>query len=188
MRTSIHSGGTGNIRHSPRSGFNSVWRDLPGDRLCPRHSLDDRASLPGWARATPVKLDTSLGVPGPHALTVRNTAARLARRSRSLTSCPALRPHAHTTASRPPHPAPRFVTIGRNAPLHRGGMSRQLPHISEKQKQNIFRVRAGQEFASAGDLPAGRSIYPLRTIVIESCAAETCRDVPYATSHSWFDM
>src|SRR6266702_7598712 len=36
----------------------------------------------------------------------------------------ALRSHAHTTSSRPPHPAPRFVTIGRNAPLHRGGMGR----------------------------------------------------------------
>src|SRR5450631_2890050 len=35
----------------------------------------------------------------------------LARRCRSLTSCPALRPHAHTTPSRPPHPAPTFVTI-----------------------------------------------------------------------------
>src|SRR6266700_3007197 len=38
-------------------------------------------------------------------------AARLARLSRSLTSCPALRSHAHTTSSRPPHPASTFVTI-----------------------------------------------------------------------------
>src|SRR5450755_4196218 len=33
----------------------------------------------------------------------------------------ALRPHVHTTSSRPPHPAPRFVTIGRNAPLLEAG-------------------------------------------------------------------
>ena len=39
---------------------------------------------------------------------------------------PALRPHAHTTLSRPPHPASRFVTIGRNAPLHRGGMAQSM--------------------------------------------------------------
>src|SRR6476660_6211660 len=88
-------------------------------------------------------------MPGPHDFTVRNTAARLARRSRSLTTRAALRPHAHTTPSRPPHPALRFVTIGRNVPLHWDGMAKELPHDSEKQKQNIFHKRAGQEFADA---------------------------------------
>jgi hypothetical protein len=33
MHTSIHSGGTGNIRHSPRNGFNSFLRALPGDEF-----------------------------------------------------------------------------------------------------------------------------------------------------------
>jgi hypothetical protein len=33
MHTSIHSGGTGNIRHSPRNGFNGVLRALPGDEF-----------------------------------------------------------------------------------------------------------------------------------------------------------
>src|SRR6266700_5055546 len=33
MRTSIHSGGTGNIRHSPRNGFNGFLRALPGDEF-----------------------------------------------------------------------------------------------------------------------------------------------------------
>src|SRR6266700_5161339 len=76
-------------------------------------------------------------MPGPHAFAVRNNAARLARLSRSLTSCLALRPHAHTTPPRPPHPTPTFVTI-REAPLlaRRDGASRS--HISEKQKQKIF--------------------------------------------------
>src|SRR4051794_9385281 len=55
----------------------TVYGALRGDRLCPRHGLDDRTSLPGWARATPVELGTSIGVSGPRALTVRNTAARL---------------------------------------------------------------------------------------------------------------
>src|SRR6266700_1450421 len=31
MHTSIHSGGTGNIRHSARNGFTAVLRALPGD-------------------------------------------------------------------------------------------------------------------------------------------------------------
>ena len=40
MHTSIHSGGTGYIRHSPRNGFNSLYRALPGDRaLLPPSSL-----------------------------------------------------------------------------------------------------------------------------------------------------
>jgi len=39
MHTSIHSGGTGNIRHSPRNGFNSLYVLSPGTGLfCPRHS------------------------------------------------------------------------------------------------------------------------------------------------------
>ena len=122
MRTSIHSGGTGNIRHSPRSGFNSLWRALPGDRLCPRHSLDDRASLPGWARATPSKLDTSIGVSGPHALAVRISAARLARRHRSRI-CFALRLLVtRTTPSRPPHPTTN-VRDDREPPLLWGGVA-----------------------------------------------------------------
>jgi hypothetical protein len=33
MHTSIHSGGTGNIRHSPRNGLNGFLRALPGDEF-----------------------------------------------------------------------------------------------------------------------------------------------------------
>jgi hypothetical protein len=33
MRTSVHSGGTGNIRHSPRNGLNGFLRALPGDEF-----------------------------------------------------------------------------------------------------------------------------------------------------------
>ena len=64
-------------------------------------------------------------MPGPHALTVRHTAARLARRSRPLTNCFALRSHAHTTSSRPPHPASRFVTTAIR-PLCRGGIRESI--------------------------------------------------------------
>jgi hypothetical protein len=43
-----------------------------------------------------------------------------------LTSCLALRSPCAPALPRPPHPAPRFVTIGRNAPLHRGGMGKTM--------------------------------------------------------------
>jgi hypothetical protein len=46
MHTSIHSGHTGNTRHSPRNGFNSLYRALPGDRaLLPPSSADCSANL-----------------------------------------------------------------------------------------------------------------------------------------------
>ena len=136
MHASIHSGGTGNIRHSPRDGFNSLSRALPGDRLCPRHSLDYRASLPGWARATPSKLDTSIGVSGPHALAVRKNAARL-RAPPPLTNCFALRLHlTRTTPSRPPHPTTN-VRDDREPPLLWGGMA-GANHIFRKNGIDLF--------------------------------------------------
>jgi hypothetical protein len=55
-------------------------------------------SCPRRLRTCIRKLDTSVGVSGPHDFSVRLSA---------------LRPKAHP---RPPHPAPRFVTL-RNAPL-----------------------------------------------------------------------
>jgi hypothetical protein len=52
--------------------------------------------------------DACIGASGPHDFAVRMSSARLA------------------SLARPPHPAPRFVTIGRNAPLHRGGMDKTM--------------------------------------------------------------
>jgi hypothetical protein len=34
-----------------------------------------------------------------------------------------------------------------------------IPHNSEKQKQNIFRERAGQQFRTESDLPVGQSAW-----------------------------
>ena len=46
MHTSIHSGGTGNIRHSPRNGFTAYCALSPGTGLfCPRRSQDKPATL-----------------------------------------------------------------------------------------------------------------------------------------------
>jgi hypothetical protein len=80
MHTSIHSGGTGYIRHSPRNGFNSLYRALPGDRalLPPSPSRN----------CVPRKLSASVGAPGPH-----DFAVRAQRRSSSDTTA--------STASRP---------------------------------------------------------------------------------------
>ncbi len=108
MHTSIHSGGTGNIRHSPRNGFNSLLRALPGDRaLLP-------PSFAGLARA----LDASVGAPGPHAFAVR---APPHRKSHSTVLVPFRRSSNEggfsvirlLTLPRPPHPAPTSVTIAK---------------------------------------------------------------------------
>src|ERR1019366_2208161 len=56
-----HTGHTGIARHSPRNGFNGVYRALPG--------------APGFlatvARVPSRRLDTSVGVSGPHVFAVR---------------------------------------------------------------------------------------------------------------------
>src|SRR5260370_15953174 len=81
-----------NVRHSPRNGFNGFLRALPGDRaFLPPSPADVAANL------TPAS--------GRQDHTTSPSASRAIRQARSL---------------RPPHPAPRFVTL-RNAPLW-GGM------------------------------------------------------------------
>src|SRR5450755_3096529 len=67
----------------------------------------------------------------------------------------ALRPHAHTTSSRPPHPAPRFVTIGRNAPLNEAGCERGTIHQFLKNGSKIF-LREGWT-GIRGRRPSGKS-------------------------------
>jgi hypothetical protein len=67
-----HHGHTGFTRHSPRNGFNSLFRALPGDRAFLSPSLKRKLSQ---------KLDTSVEVSGPHAFAVRRS------RSRQLRAC-----------------------------------------------------------------------------------------------------
>jgi hypothetical protein len=125
MRTSIHSGGTGYIRHSPRNGFNAYSALSPAtNSSCHRRCTDCMAShIPVGLSVPPRALSTNNGCQD-HTPS-RPQHCRSSRAPFSIAhGLPALRPHAHTTSSRPPHPAPRFVTIGRNAPLHRGGMGR----------------------------------------------------------------
>jgi hypothetical protein len=84
-----HHGHTGITRHSPRNGFNSLYRALPGDR----------AFLPPSPReVTSAKLDTSVGASGPHDFAVRRK--QRPRQKRRLAST-ASRPAFVTIASRP---------------------------------------------------------------------------------------
>ena len=69
------------------------------------------------------QLDTCLGVSGPHDFAVRVDTARLA------------------TSTRPSHPAPRFVTIGRNAPLSRDRMARTSIYDLPDEQSGIFFAR-----------------------------------------------
>ena len=59
-------------------------------------------------RVPRIALSTSTGMPGPHDFAVRLRRVRLTR------------------PPRPPLPASTLVTIGRNAPLHRGGMAEMI--------------------------------------------------------------
>ena len=88
-------------RHSPRNGLRLI-RDL----------LGAPGSLATVAlRKRLASLDLSVGRPGPHDFAVRVGCVRL------------------THQPRPSHPRPTFVTIGRNVPLHRGGMTRRKHEI-----------------------------------------------------------
>src|SRR6266700_1228531 len=63
------------------------------------------------------------------------------------------RSHAHATSSRPPHPASRFVTIGRNVPLAEAGCAsivvicptaqdRRVRHFGATGKSGMVGMRA----------------------------------------------
>jgi hypothetical protein len=120
MHTGIHSGGT---RHSPRNGF-TVYFALPGDEF-----LFATVTLRITGRARPVgPLSPPQGLAS--ATDARTTRLRRTQQCRS-SRAPLLTAHEcdppcdlMRTRHRRVHriPAPRFVTIGRNAPLHRGGM------------------------------------------------------------------
>ena len=77
---------SGNTPAFPAQWSYGLYRALPGDRLsCHRHQRDAKHHR---------RLDASIGASGPHDFAVRNDTIRQLCRSR------------------PPHPAPTFVTIG----------------------------------------------------------------------------
>src|SRR5882724_5359739 len=83
----------------PRAMVYGLYRALPGDRAC---------LPPSPAKVAFRRLDASVGASGPHDFAVRASAARLA------------------TPSRPPHPAPTFVTTRTPLSTRRDGASRKF--------------------------------------------------------------
>ena len=77
-----HHGHTGDIRHSPRNGFNGFLRGLPGE---PGLLPPSQATM----RKHCCLLDTSVGVSGRHDFAVRDRCIRLLRLPRP----PHLLPH-----------------------------------------------------------------------------------------------
>jgi len=122
----------------PHAMVLQIIRDLAGDRAFLPPSFRRRSRIAarlGSARLH-TKLDTSVGVSGPHDFSVRNNAARLARRNQ-LTNCFALRLHlTRTTPSRPPHPTTN-VRDDREPPLLWGGMTKSN-HRFLKNGSNVF--------------------------------------------------
>ena len=110
---SIHSGGTGNIRHSPRNGFTACSALFPGTSF-----VDPVIRATRWRRR---KLGACIGAPEPHGFAVRNRKALV---SRSVAS----------TASRP-----TFVTIAIR-PSWRGGMA-TANHRITKNGSDFFQGR-----------------------------------------------
>ena len=122
LHTSIHSGGTGNIRHSPRSSLRLIPRSPRGPIafLTPSSGRRFRVS----SNLTPAKGRQN------------HTASPSASRPRSSVALLA------STAPRPTFRDDLAVT-----PLCPGRDAQRKTHVSEKRKQNIFHGRAGQEFA-----------------------------------------
>jgi hypothetical protein len=87
------------------------------------------------------KLSASLGAPGPHA--VRLGHVRLTRRVHRI-------------------PAPRVVTIGRNVPLHRGGMRKASFSFARRRKGQLsskLARRAVCAWRVCGECPSGKRVH-----------------------------
>jgi hypothetical protein len=146
MHTSIHSGGTGIIRHSPRDGFNKLPRALPGDEfLLPPSPCEFTADRkPGWADRASTRLSTSNGcqdhTPSPSAtlplvLRARITHGLLARPATGLRARPC---RVHRS------PRSTSVTIAIRPSDERG--MREGKHRSRRRQSELF-------FASGLDDP-----------------------------------
>ena len=100
-------------------------------------------------------LDADHGAPEPRDFSVRDTAARLARRDHSRASLALRSPLAHdSVASTTARPA--FVTIAIR-PSQWDGMARSNHIFFENWKSNIFRGKAGQQFGQRRESPVGRA-------------------------------
>jgi hypothetical protein len=107
---------TGIARHSRTQWFYGLFRALPGDRALLPPSLADMFCLSPVGPTQLRKLDTSIGVSGPHDFAVRNNISRPRAVDRSQAHHPPCDPIARKTLPRPPHPVP-YVRDDRETPL-----------------------------------------------------------------------
>jgi hypothetical protein len=121
MHTSIHSGGTGNIRHSrARMALRLISRSPRGPGFL--------APVIGAMRSHRRPLGISVGMPGPHDFAVRPGRARLTR---------------HCGHRIPP---PTFMTIAKRPSC--GGRTGGANHTFLKNRSEIF-LRAGLDTPSS---------------------------------------
>src|SRR6202158_1511279 len=127
---------TGIARHSRTQWFYGVCRALPGDRALLPPSPADMSCLSPVGPTQLRRLDTSVGVSGPHDFAVRNNISRQHAGDRSKVFRPALQSHRaqNAAASTATHPA--FVTI-MIRPLW-GGMRKVLDLIWGEWEQEYF--------------------------------------------------
>ena len=129
-----HTGSAGNSPAFPAQWFYGFLRALPGDRLCchrrPREALASH------------ELDASVGASGPHDFAVRDLRRSSARIKRA------------TTPSRPPHPAPTFVTIAIR-PSSGTGRPLKAADLPDKKSRKYFVEGHGRVLTRRGDLPVG---------------------------------
>jgi hypothetical protein len=138
MRTSIRSGGTGNIRHSPRNGFNGLWRALPGDEfVLPPSPANGWSHAPGRAAADLRRLDTSNGCQDHTLLPYASAPFVFVHVHRSRSSRPAV-----TSARRRcrVHRIPRstFVTIAIRPSLVEAGWREGITYFGKTELIYFF--------------------------------------------------
>jgi hypothetical protein len=131
-------------RHRKHSAFPTQWfygliRDLPGDRAFLPPSFRRRSRIAAWLGSARLsaKLDTSVGVSGPHDFAVRNTAARLARADHSRIASP-LRSRQHARQRRVHRIPPNVRDDSRSAPVRPRRECARGNHIFLKNGIGIF--------------------------------------------------
>ena len=118
------------------------------------------ASNPGWAEYASARLSISNGcqdhttspyASAPFVLRARSFAHEAWKAHPARSSRP--------TLPRPPHPASRFATIGRNVPLHRGGMAESIVVIcptAQDKRVRHFGTTGKSGMGGMRALPVGR--------------------------------
>jgi hypothetical protein len=128
---------TGIARHSRTQWFYGLCRALPGDRALLPPSSADMFCLSPVGPTQLRRLDTSVGMSGPHDFAVRCNISRQRAGDRSPISRSALRPHRAQNAAASTASAPR-VRDDHDTPLLWGRMRKVLEVIWGEWEQKYF--------------------------------------------------